>query len=225
MQVNGVSHSTSAISTNSNQSTKNTENTAAFAGMLAEAQAQAGAGSSSVAGNTAFEMDTNQGHVNINLDNYLNPTPQSGSVNLMDIPLLLPTAHNVDTLSKYSEEKFRDLLEQYNIPEPPANIEFDGEGKLVLPPDYAYANELKQALADQPGIENALRTTAALASHYAGIMESAAFRDEMMTARNQADQDRIIQKYSHLFDDNRPGAQIVLSFLEDGSMLVGNKNA
>jgi len=223
MQINSASQSIYSGESSQTRYTQRTQTDGGFADVMAMAQSENNQGTAPTRSQLA--MDTNQGHLDVDLDSYLNPTPQAGPINLDDIPLLLPTAHNVDTLSKYSEEKFRDLLEQYNIPEPPANIEFDGEGKLMLPPDYPYANELKQAFADHPGVENALRTTTALASHYAGIMESAAFRDEMMTARNQADQDRIIQKYSHLFDDNRPGAQIVLSFLEDGSMLVGNKNA
>lgn len=52
-------------------------------------------------------------------------------------------------------------------------------------------------------------------------MEGQAFRDEMSTARNQADRERIAQKYSYLYDDSRPQAQIVLALLEDGSMLLG----
>ena len=43
----------------------------------------------------------------------------------------------------------------------------------------------------------------------------------MLTAQNGADQDRIVQKYSYLFDDNRPATQIILAFTEDASMLVG----
>ena len=225
MQVNQVISSSYSHSSAANRQTQQSAGNNQFADLLAASQTSSALNSEPSNSSTATAMDTNKGHIGIDLDSYLNPTPQSGHVNLMDVPLLLPTEHNVSTLSKYSEDKFRDLLAQYNIPEAPANIEFDGEGKLVLPADYPYRAELQQALADNPGVENALRTTAALASHYVGIMESAAFRDEMMTARNQADQDRIIQKYGYLFDDNRPGAQIVLSFLEDGSMLVGNKNA
>lgn len=223
MQVNGVNQYIYSEASNQNPHTRQSQTAGGFADIMASTQA--GQNTHTIQTHSDYAMDTNQGHLDIDLDSYLNPTPRTGTINLGDIPLLLPTAHNIDTLSKYSEEKFHDLLEQYSIPEPPANIEFDSEGKLVLPADYPYARELKQALAVQPSVENALRTTAALASHYAGIMESAAFRDEMMTARNQMDQDRIIEKYSHLFDENRPDAQIVLSFLKDGSMLVGNKNA
>ncbi|UUO21958.1 hypothetical protein FGD67_01135 [Colwellia sp. M166] len=172
-----------------------------------------------------FNMNTTQGdQQEINLDEYLTPGLQSGSVNLNDIPLLLPTAHNIDTLSKYSQKEFNALLAKYDIPSPPATIEFDTEGKLVLPTDYAYAAELKQAFAENPKVENALRTTAALASHYAGIMEGQAFRDEMSIAKTQADRERIADKYSYLFDDNRQGKHIILRFLDDGSMLLGEKN-
>jgi hypothetical protein len=226
MQINSAVNSIYQLSSNEDQYSKKTQEGVEFANVMATEQSEA---SSEINGNisssSAYVMDTNQGDQTIHLEDYLTPKPVSGSVNLMDIPLLLPTAHNIDTLSKFSEEQFKGLLKQYNIPSPPETIEFDGEGKIVLPADYPYATELKQAFEDNPGVENALRTTAALASHYAGIMEGAAFRDEMSTARNQADQDRIVQKYSYLFDDNRPAAQIVLAFLEDGSMLVGEKNA
>lgn len=174
--------------------------------------------------NAVFTMNTSQGdQQEINLDEYLTPGPQSSSVNIGDIPLLLPTAHNIDTLSKYSQKEFKALLEEYGIPSPPATIEFDNHGQLVLPVDYAHSAELKQAFIENPKVENALRTTSAIASHYAGIMEGQPFRDEMSTARNQADRDRIAEKYSYLFDDNRPGKEIIFTFLDDGSMLLGEK--
>lgn len=171
-------------------------------------------------------MDTNKGNVKINLDSYFESmAPSSEPRSLLDIPLLLPTAHNVDTLAKYSEQKFKDLIQQYNIPKPPATIEFDQEGQLVLPSDYPYSAQLKQAFSENPQVERILSTTAAIASHYAGIMESQPFRDEMSTARNQADRDRIVEKYNYLFDDNRQGMQIILSFLDDGSMLIGGRSS
>lgn len=169
-------------------------------------------------------MDTNKGSLKLNLDDYFTRKPSSETpVNLMDVPLLLPSAHNVDTLAKYSEQKIKDLMQQYDIPKPPATIEFDQQGQLVLPLDYAYTNQLKHAFNENPQVEEALRTTGALASHYAGIMEGQPFRDEMSTARTQADRDRIVEKYSYLFDDNRPPIHIVFSFLDDGSMLVGGR--
>lgn len=168
-----------------------------------------------------FSMNTNKGNQeNINLDEYLTPGPQSSNGKLEDVSILLPTAHNIDTLAKYSQEEFKQLLEKYNIPSP-ENIKFDNHGKVVLPADYAYAAQLQQAFAENPKVENALRTTAALASHYAGIMEGQPFRDEMSTARTEADKNRIVEKYSYLFDNNRPSKEIILTFLDDGNMVIG----
>ncbi|MBU2871002.1 hypothetical protein [Colwellia sp. E2M01] len=172
-----------------------------------------------------FTMNTSHGDKKIDLDKYLTPGIQSDNINLNDIPLLLPTAHNINTLSKYSQEEFKDLLAEYDIPSPPDTIEFDTEGKIVLPNDYPYTTQLKQALSENPKVENALKTTVALASHYAGIMEGQPFRDEMSTARTQADRDRIAEKYSYLFDDNRISKQIILSFLDNGDMLLGQKES
>jgi vancomycin resistance protein YoaR len=169
-------------------------------------------------------MDTTKGSLELNLDDYFAPkSPSNKPMNLFDVPLLLPSAHNVDTLAKYSEQKVKDLMQQYNIPKPPATIEFDQQGQLVLPQDYPYAAQLKHAFNENPQVEKALSTTAALASHYAGIMEGQPFRDEMSTARTQADRDRIVEKHGYLFDDNKPSIQIVLSFLDDGSMLIGGR--
>lgn len=225
MQINNATNSIYQLSANDSQYSQKTEQSTRFANAMATVTSQQTADETSAKQGEMFAMDTNQGHNKINLDEYLTPKPHSGTIDLKDIPLLLPTAHNIDALSKYSEAKFKDLLQQYNIPAPPATVEFDGEGKLLFPADYPHATELREALENNPGTENALRTTAALASHYAGIMEGQAFRDEMSTARSQADQDRIVQKYSYLFDDNRPQAQIVLAFLDDGRMLVGEKNS
>jgi len=223
MQVYGTHHSTAASYSNENQTSSEVVGSNDFSQVMSSAESSATIKTDS---NKSSSMDTNQGHQKLNLDDYFTPhSPSQAPVNIMDIPLLLPTAHNVDTLSKYSEGKFKDLLSEYNIPSPPTSIEFDAEGKLVLPKDYPYASELKQAFDEHPEVERALSTTAALASHYAGIMEGAAFRDEMSTARSQADQERIVQKYSYLFDDNRPAAQIILAFTENGDMLVGQSNA
>jgi hypothetical protein len=173
----------------------------------------------------SYSMDTNLGSKSIKLDEYLYPKPIEGQLRLQDMPLILPTAHNVDVLSNYSEAKFNSLLSDYGIPSAPKTIKFDGEGKLVLPPNYPYTQELNQALSDHPEVENALRTTTAIASHYAGMMEGSAFRDEMTVATTKAEQDFIIQKYSYLFDDKRQANEMVLSFLDDGGMLVGQERS
>ena len=179
------------------------------------------------------KLDTNLGHQKINLDTYLLNTPldengnrtATGRVDLMSIPLLMPTAHNVDALAKYSEGKFNDLMQQYNIPSAPSSLSFDGEGKPIITEGYPYKAQLEQALEDQSLVANALRTTGALASHLAGMMESAAFSDEMLAANSQAEKNLIVNKYAHLFGEDRARTNISIYFLENGSMLVGAKSA
>jgi hypothetical protein len=229
MYINNQSNSVNQILSESNKiSVKTTESTI-FSDFMEAMQSSATI--KEVADRTSsdsaiFSMDTNKGKVEMNLDRYFEPKHSSSEpVNLLDVPLLLPTALNIDTLAKYSEQKVKDLMQQYKIPKPPATIEFDQGGQLILPSDYPYSTQLKQAFSENPQVEEALRTTSALASHYAGIMESQPFRDEMSTARSQADRDRIVEKYSYLFEDNRPPIQVILSFLDDGSMLVGGRTS
>jgi len=170
------------------------------------------------------KMDTNQGHSDMDLNNYFSEDYSSGFTDIADIPLLLPTQHNVETLSRYSQARFKELMEQYDIPSPPRTIEYDGHGEMVLPEDYPYAEQLKLALSEQPGVAKALQTTAALASHYAGMMELKPMHDELALAKTEADRDRVIAKYAHLLDDNRPATQIVLAFTPQGDLLIGGKN-
>jgi hypothetical protein len=222
MHVNGASNTIPSHSLNEQESVSGAMDSGRFAKVMSSVETQESAGLDNSA---RLAMDTNHGYKEINLDDYFSMKPAQSPVNLDDIPLLMPTAHNVEVLSKYSETRFKNLLSEYNIPTPPATIEFDAAGQLVLPADYPYAAELKQALSEQPDVERALSATAAIASHYAGIMEGAAFRDEMSIARSKADEDRIVQKYNYLFDDNRPAVQTILAFTEDGNMLVGQTKA
>ena len=172
-----------------------------------------------------YKMHTNKGDQVIDLEKYLSPKIVPGHNNLLDAPLLLPTEHNVNVLSKYSQEAVQALMQEYNIPAAPSSISFDPEGKLQLPADYPHAAVLRQALAEHPHVERALSTTAAVASHYAGMLEARAFSDEMSVARTQADRDRVAEKYSYLFDPNRPDKEIVLVFLENGDLVLKEKQA
>lgn len=227
MYVNNQTNEINQTLMDTNQVAKKTTSNNVFSDYMETLQASAATKVSTTdetATEFTFSMNTNKGSKDINLDDYFAAkSPSEKPINLLDIPLLLPTAHNVDTLAKYSEQKVKNLMEEYNIPTPPDTLEFDQEGQLVLPLDYPYSTQLKHALYENPQVEKALHTTCALASHYAGIMEGQPFRDEMSTARTQADRDRIVEKYSYLFDDNRPSIEIVLSFLDDGSMLVGGR--
>ena len=220
MQVNSLAgHQANLLSQANQVSTDDPASASSFAAALKGAQSANTSGPSP----STMAVDTNHGRHAVNLDDYFSPTPATGPVNLDDVPLLLPSAHNIDTLSRYSEDKFKALLAEYDIPAPPESLEFDAEGKLRLPADYPYREQLSKALEENPSVEEAMRTTLALASHYVGIMEGAAFRDEMSVARSQAQREQIIQKYSYLFDDNRPAPHMLMRFLNDGSLLVAQK--
>lgn len=134
---------------------------------LAQKIGQETSGNTAVADN--LFLDTNQGKKGINLDEYFNPTPRAGPVDISEVPLIFPTAENINALTKHAESKFKNLLYSYGIPEGPSEISFDREGKIQLPDDYAYKDELKQALEENPAMTRELSTIAALTSHYVGM--------------------------------------------------------
>ena len=132
-----------------NQTTTKSSDSATFADymeLLQSGVATKGSTTDKASTEFTFPMDTNKGSKKINLDDYFSPKPTPNkAINLLDVPLLLPSGHNVDTLAKYSEQKVKDLMQEYNIPKPPTTIEFDQQGQLVLPQDYPYSAQLKQA--------------------------------------------------------------------------------
>lgn len=142
-------------------------------------------------------LDTNHGEEPLNIDNLYNPTGHSGPIDLDKIPLLLPTARNIEALSGHASVKFQELLNSYGISEGPEQITFDSYGQIELPDGYPYSDELKQALKENPGLERELHDITALTSHYAGIQ--AALRSN---------------------GSNRAYAEIALNFGADGKIGV-----
>jgi hypothetical protein len=136
--------------------------------------------------------------------------------------LLLPTKNNVDALTEHISEVFPEFLAQNGIPSPPESISYDSEGQIVLPADYEYASELKQALANDPTMSNMLRSTSALASHYAGMQKSVPFLEEYAAASTQAEADAVISRYGYLFSDNNIQSRIFLKFSGDGQLSLTN---
>jgi hypothetical protein len=169
-------------------------------------------------------LSTSKGAQEINLDEYFSPNSQKERINLDDIPLLLPNAENLKALTAHAEERFNKLLEKYNIPHAPEEITYNSEGKIILPADYPYSKELKQALNENEGIDRELRTLHALTSHYTELQKSFAFHEEFIKTETRAEADAIVAKYSHLFDDNRRYSKTALSFSEDGIKLLSDGN-
>lgn len=196
----------------------------AFAALLAACSAPPGSAAANAAGETASDpektvLDTTTGSQEIDIDAYFTPKTAPGA-RLSFPPLLLPTAHNIDTLSKHASAKLAQLLADNDIPAAPAEITYGPDGRIHLPADYPYADRLKQALADDPATDRALRTVNALASHYVGLQESAAFSEEYGAATSQLEKDAIVAKYSNLFATYPRYADIALRFAADGSLTV-----
>lgn len=170
-------------------------------------------------------LDTNKGNVALDLDSYYSNAPPAqsyfGRVSLNDFPpLLLPSAKNIQELSNHASGKFKNMLTEYNIPVAPEKITYDNQGEMQIPADYPYTNQLKQALAENPGLDRELHDLNAITSHYVMIQERMPFTEEMNHANSQAEIDRIIQKYSHLLHDNHSYKSISLMFSEDGNLSI-----
>tara|TARA_R110000868_G_scaffold190862_1_gene434713 strand:+ start:14677 stop:15399 length:723 start_codon:yes stop_codon:yes gene_type:complete len=133
-------------------------------------------------------------------------------------PIMIPSANNIKTLSEHASKRFKQIMQDYNIPSAPNQITFNDKGEMYIPNDYPYKAELTHALEENPGLVRELRDINALTSHYVGMQESQAFRDEMEDAVTQAQIDAIIQKYSYLFNDNRKHASIAVGFTPSGSI-------
>ena len=154
----------------------------------------------------------------LNIDNYFTPPSSTSGSGLSLPPLLLPSQRNIDALTSHISATFPQFLAQNKIPSAPSSITYDSEGKMQLPPDYAYASEFKQALANNPTMERELRTVNALASHLVEMKKSIAFQREYAAAATQADADAVVAKYSHLFSGSRHYDTIALHFTASGKL-------
>lgn len=117
-------------------------------------------------------LDTNQGEKALDIEEYFTPKHAVSSIDLANTPLLLPSQRNIAILTEHSSNEFKQLLAEYSIPQPPANISYGSAGQLQLPTDYPYQTELTQALDDNPSLANELRSVAALTSHYVGMRQT-----------------------------------------------------
>lgn len=154
-------------------------------------------------------------------DYYANDYRPSRMGDLIDMaPLRMPNADDISALGSFVSDKFTRFLAQNGIAEAPETIRFDDHGQMVLPSDYPYGDELKQALAGNPGMERALRDLNGMSSQFAEIQKLKPYLDEVAQARTQAESDAIVAKYMHLFDQNRTAAQIALTFSKTGEVAV-----
>lgn len=167
---------------------------------------------------SVYTLNTSKGDRAIDFNSFFEPP--SGPVNLDSIPLLLPTQANVSALQEHISKVLPGVLQQYGIAEAPSEIKFDNQGQMVLPADYPYAEQLKEALAEEPGLMKQLRTVNALASHLVAMQESIAFQQEYTLATSQTEIDAVIAKYHYLFDGSYRPPEVALAFSEDGRMSI-----
>lgn len=164
-------------------------------------------------------FDTDQGAQNLDIDAYFMPDKnQSASLSNSLPPLLLPTPNNVAALSRNISSAMPKFLSDNNIPSAPSSIDYDSEGKIQLPDDYEYADQFKQALENNPAMENKLRTVHALASHVAEMQKITPFQQEYSAASSESAREAVVNKYSYLFSSNKQYTDIALQFSLDGAL-------
>ncbi len=152
----------------------------------------------------------------MDIDAYFTATTEPADLD--SIPLLAPTPENIDALSKYASEKLKKLLQDYDIPNAPETIIYDVTGQIQLPKDYAYADEFKQMLNDNPSLERELSTINALTSYFVAMQPSLEFSMAYMAATSDAQRAAALAKYSYLFSNTPHYASIALSISADGTI-------
>lgn len=135
---------------------------------LAQKMGQEGAPVENVKENVTLQ--TAKGDVDMDIDDYF--SPKSTPVNLDDLSFLIPSSHNIDTLSAHVAAKMKGFLEGQGIPEAPEKITYGNDGQIKLPYDYPYSSEFQQALDDDPAMARELHTIASLTSHNVGMTKA-----------------------------------------------------
>lgn len=102
-------------------------------------------------------------------------------------PLLLPSARNVAAMSQRLAGQMKTALAEHNIPYAPEALSFDQEGKLMLPEGYPYQDAFKTMLAQHHELDWSLHTTAALASHLAGLEQAGGIRSSTEVGKGSYD--------------------------------------
>lgn len=160
-------------------------------------------------------LDTSQGPMSV--DGYFSP-PSGGFATLP--PILLPNPKTVDTLSHHISSMLPQFLAENNIPTPPSSITYGDDGVMQLPADYAYADEFKRALDNNPKVEVELRTVNALTSHLVEMRKADPFSREYATATSETEAEAVDAKYRYLSSGTQHHDTIALNFAENGSLTL-----
>jgi hypothetical protein len=168
-------------------------------------------------------MDTADGPQTIDLEDYFAVKSEPDPNALSRAQLFAPTPGNIAALSKHASEKFSQLLSDHGIPYAPTQITYGTDGKMQMPADYPFADQLEHALESDPAMARELSTVQALSSQFSGMQQSLAFSKAYAAARSDAEAAAVVQRFSALFSDSRSYPDLPLAFSADGTLNTAGK--
>lgn len=172
---------------------------------------------SAVSGNETMDaLVTGTGARSASLEDCL----RTGWSDLDMAPLLMPTAHNIEVLSRDVSSKMGGFLSAAGIPAAPASITYDAYGKPQFPEDYPYKEQFTQALDQDPAFARELSTVNALAGSAAAIAQAVKFSEEYTNARSASDVQAVLNRYAHLFDNVPERYDTALNFTSGGALSI-----
>lgn len=152
---------------------------------------------------SVYTLKTAGGDRDVDLDSYFEPkTNATGDLFDLD-SLLLPSSENLLALQDHLSGILPGFLQRHDIPEMPSEIRYDGAGNPVFPADYAYADQFRQALKEEPAVAREMSTLNALSSHVAALKALEPFHEAYEQAGSQAEIDAVLEQFSHLLGENR----------------------
>lgn len=211
MQINSTGNS--LFNTTYTGNTRSTPaKSAGFAAALGTAQQSPNANAAS---DTSQSFGTDQGTLTLDMDSYFKP----GNFRT-DLPLLLPTAANIQALGKSVDAHMGRFLAANNIPSAPASIRYTSEGQMELPADYPYAQQFKAALAQDSVLDHELNALNGLSSQFADLEKLAPYTEALSQAKTETEAAAVFARYSYLFAPGSRNSAIELGFSADGKVTV-----
>jgi len=181
----------------------------------------------SYAGTTAKADKTSDDSFKKLLDNFMNPeglnsekinTPKGG---LLDRELVLPSMENLEKISDRLSYIMDVAYAREGIPAaPPVELRYSySKNEIIVKGDREDIDKISELVNGNDDLKEAIRSTMAISSHVVAIQESLQFQQEYM---NSSDPERVVSKYSHLFNDNRKYPESGLRYGSSLEVLSGS---
>ncbi|WP_206239953.1 hypothetical protein [Novosphingobium terrae] len=136
-------------------------------------------------------------------------------------PIAWMNTGTVSALQAYVGDRMNRFLAANGIPEAPAKITFaQYDNSIQIPSDYKYADQLREALANDPGMSKALTETHALSSQLAYYAQFDPLTKAWSHATSNADMDAITKLFSYLYTNPAPAPELEFLFGPNGSFSV-----